>query len=128
MNLTHMLTLVALVQIGPSLILPVTFVKLHHCFLESYEPLNEIPFVHCGTVWINPITMQEYLLVRDQMLRFGNLLPHSLINPNHMVSMSMMIQLTPQMPLVSQVTWSSSLSTPQGQWCISSQEYPMIGR
>ena len=51
-------------------------------FLDFCDPMNEIPLAHCGTVWMGPTTMQEYLLVGDQMLWFRNLLPNSLINPN----------------------------------------------
>ena len=51
-------------------------------FLDFCDPMNEIPLAHCGTVWMGPTTMQEYLLVGDQMLWFRNLLSNSLINPN----------------------------------------------
>ena len=51
-------------------------------FLDSYEPINEIPLAHCGAVWTDPMTMQDYLLVSDQMLWFGDSLQNSLINPN----------------------------------------------
>ena len=51
-------------------------------FLDSYEPISEIPLAHCGMVWTDPTTMQDYLLVSDQMLWFGENLRHSLINPN----------------------------------------------
>ena len=51
-------------------------------FLDSYEPINEIPLAHCGMVWTDPMTTQDYLLVGDQMLWFGDSLQNSLINPN----------------------------------------------
>ena len=53
-------------------------------FIDFYDPIHEIPLARCGTMWTDPMTMQEYLLVRDQMLWFGNLLPNSLINPNQL--------------------------------------------
>jgi Reverse transcriptase (RNA-dependent DNA polymerase) len=51
-------------------------------FLDSYDPITEIPLGRCGTVWTDPKTTQEYLLVGDQMLWFGTLLANSLLNPN----------------------------------------------
>lgn len=53
-------------------------------FLESYDPVEEIPVARCATVWTSNETHQDYLLVCDQMLWFGNRLPHSLINPNQL--------------------------------------------
>jgi hypothetical protein len=50
-------------------------------FLDSYQPMNEILLARCGTVWTDPLTYQEYLLVGDQMLWFGSLFSHLLINP-----------------------------------------------
>ena len=51
-------------------------------FLESYEPVNEIPVARCCTIWTCPQMSQEYLLVGDQMLLSGTDLPNSHINPN----------------------------------------------
>ena len=51
-------------------------------FLDSYEPVPEIPVAQCATVWRDPWTLQEFLVVADQMLFFGTLMSHSLINPN----------------------------------------------
>ena len=51
-------------------------------FLSDYEPVTEIPLARCGTVWTSPDTGEEFLLVGEQMLWFGDSLPHSLINPN----------------------------------------------
>jgi hypothetical protein len=53
-------------------------------FLDSYQPVQEIPVARCCTVWTNQQDSMEYLLVGDQMLWFGTLLPHSLINPNQL--------------------------------------------
>jgi hypothetical protein len=53
-------------------------------FLESYQPIQEIPVARCCTVWTDQNTSIEYLLVADQMLWFGTLLPNSLINPNQL--------------------------------------------
>ena len=48
-------------------------------FLGSFEPVNEIPVAKCGMVYTSPVG-QEYLLVWDQMLWFGKLLPNSPMN------------------------------------------------
>jgi hypothetical protein len=53
-------------------------------FLASYQPVQEIPVARCSTVWTDQTDSTEYLLVGDQMLWFGTLLPNSLINPNQM--------------------------------------------
>jgi hypothetical protein len=53
-------------------------------FLESFEPVDEVPVARCGTIWTSPQTGKEYLLVADQMLCFGTQLPNSLLNPNQL--------------------------------------------
>jgi hypothetical protein len=53
-------------------------------FLDSYQPIQEIPVARCCTVWTNQDDSVEYLLVGDQMLWFRTQLPHSLINPNQL--------------------------------------------
>ena len=53
-------------------------------FLDSYAPVNEIPLARCGTVWTDPSSGGEYLLVANQMLWFGSSLSHSLLNPNQL--------------------------------------------
>jgi hypothetical protein len=55
-------------------------------FLESYQPISEIPVARCCTVWTDQHDSMEYLLVGDQMFWFGTLLPNSLINPNQIRS------------------------------------------
>jgi hypothetical protein len=41
--------------------------------LASYQPVQEIPVARCCTVWTDYLTdsMENYLLVEDQMLWFG---------------------------------------------------------
>ena len=51
-------------------------------FLDSYDPVTKVPVARCGTVWTNPDSGEETLLVHDQMLWFGSALPHALVNPN----------------------------------------------
>jgi hypothetical protein len=55
-------------------------------FLDTYQPITEIPVAQCCMVWTDHVDSQEYLLVRDQMLWVGTLLPNSLINPNQIRS------------------------------------------
>lgn len=50
-------------------------------FLESYGPVQDIQVGRCGTVWTDDYG-NDYLLVADQMLWFGELMENSLINPN----------------------------------------------
>jgi hypothetical protein len=47
-------------------------------FLDSYQPIQEIPGTTCCAVWMNQEESVEYLLVGNQMLWFGTQLPHSL--------------------------------------------------
>ena len=67
-------------------------------FLDSYQPTNEIPLARCATVWTNITTMQEYLLVCNQMLWFGNQLAHFLINPNHIQAYGILAYDDPYSP------------------------------
>jgi hypothetical protein len=53
-------------------------------FLDSYQPIQEIPVARCCTVWTNQDDSVKCLLVGDQMLWFGAQLPHTLINLNQL--------------------------------------------
>ena len=53
-------------------------------FLSTYDPVTSIPVAHCCMVWTCLATSMEWLLVADQMLWFGSILDHSLINPNQL--------------------------------------------
>ena len=64
-------------------------------FLSSYEPVPKIPLAHCCTVWTDQTDSTEYLLVGDEMLWFGTLLPHSLINPNQLWAYSLIVNDDP---------------------------------
>jgi hypothetical protein len=87
-------------------------------FLDFYQPVCEIHVARCCTVWTDQNDSSEYLLVGDQMLWFGTLLPNSLINPNQLrvygldvnddlIRLARFLASTAIMPL--------SLSIPQGQ-------------
>ena len=64
-------------------------------FLESYQPVQEIPVGRCCTVWTDQTDSMEYLLVGDQMLWFGNVLPNSLLNPNQMRAYGLIVNDDP---------------------------------
>jgi hypothetical protein len=53
-------------------------------FLDSYQPIQEIPIARCCTVWTNQDDSVKYILVGNQMLWFGTQLLHSLINLNQL--------------------------------------------
>ena len=82
-ELILMQTLVVLVPIGVSWSYTGEVCDVNP-FLDSYQPIQEIPVARCCTVWTDQDDSVEYLLVGDQMLWFGTLLPHSLINPNQL--------------------------------------------
>jgi hypothetical protein len=63
-------------------------------FLDLYQLISEIPVAQCCTVWTDQHNSMEYLLVRDQMLWFGTLLPNSLINPNQLHAYGLMLTMT----------------------------------
>ena len=58
-----------------------------HCevspFLSTYNPVQAVPIARCCTVWTSD-EGKEYLLVRDEMIWFGNTPANSLINPNQL--------------------------------------------
>ena len=66
-------------------------------YLPMYEAMNEIPVAGCGTVCTSPSMGQEYLLVGDQFLYFGTMLPHSVLNPNQIRAFDVDITTTPLM-------------------------------
>ena len=64
-------------------------------FLDSYHPKQQVPLARCATVWTDPDTSTEYLLVCDQMLWFGDALRNSLINPNQIRSYGLLVNDDP---------------------------------
>jgi hypothetical protein len=65
-------------------------------FLNSYDPVTEIPVARCCTVWTDQESSMEYLIVADQMLWFGTLMENSLINnPNQLRSYSVVVNDDP---------------------------------
>jgi hypothetical protein len=55
-------------------------------FSDKLDTVNDVPIVTGGTVWLNPTTGQEFLLVVHQGLWFGEEMENSLINPNQLRS------------------------------------------
>jgi hypothetical protein len=74
---------------------PIRTVTVH-----GYSPeLPAVPLIPVGsaaTVWTNPSTGTQYLLVVHQCLFFGNCLAHSLIFPNQMRAHGIIVDDTPQ--------------------------------
>jgi len=64
-------------------------------FLNSYDPVTEIPVARCCTVWTDQESSTEYLIVADQMLWFGTQLENSLINPNQLRAYGVMVNDDP---------------------------------
>ena len=65
-------------------------------FDESfYQARKDIPIVTAATLYTNPETGEEILLVIPQLLWFGTTLPHSLINPNQLRAFGHMVNNDP---------------------------------
>ena len=64
-------------------------------FLESYKPVKEISLVRVSTVWMDPNTSREYLIVGDQFICFVTIMNHPLINPNQVRIFNILVQYNP---------------------------------
>jgi hypothetical protein len=64
-------------------------------FLNSYDPVTEIPVARCCTVWTDQESSTEYLIIADQMLWFGTLMENSLINPNQLLAYGVVVNNDP---------------------------------
>ena len=53
-----------------------------HPFSDNYHSIPNVSIVEAGTVWTNPKTGKEYLIVLNEALWMGDVMSHSLINPN----------------------------------------------
>ena len=53
-------------------------------FLETYQPVTEIPVGTCITAYDDPASGQTFILQFHQALFFGNKMKVSLLNPNQM--------------------------------------------
>lgn len=62
---------------------PSRFVNVY-AYSEEYKPLKDIAIATVATVWVDPKTAQEYLLLINEALFFGKRMKHSLINPNQL--------------------------------------------
>ena len=78
-------------------------VILHHTgkvcevspYSDDYEAIKNIPVV-CGTMlWTDTVDNQEYILVFNESLWMGDLLTHSLINPNQLLAFGTDVQDNP---------------------------------
>ena len=99
-------------------------------FLTTYDPIQEIPVARCCTVWTSDQTGIDYLLVGDQMLWFGTLLPNSLLNPNQIRAFGLEVFDNPfndQEFGIDGLTLSSP-SIPRGRLCTSTRVFRLDGR
>ena len=55
-------------------------------FSPEYDSISNIPLVRAATIYTDPETGEERLLVVDQGMYFGKKMPHSLLNPNQIRS------------------------------------------
>jgi hypothetical protein len=53
-------------------------------YSSQYQPMKDIPIATVGTLWTHPQTKQDYILVVHEAIYFGDLLDHSLVNPNQL--------------------------------------------
>ena len=98
-----------------------------------YEAMNEIPVAGCGTVWMSPHTGNEYLLVGNQFLYFGMMLPHSLLNPNQIWAYNIEVNATLSIKWIQLLGMDcDDIYVPfailRGPWYTLSQEYRWTGR
>ena len=53
-------------------------------FLDSYQPVKEIPVAQVSTLWMDSTMSWEYLVVGDKFLWFVTMMDHLLNNPNQL--------------------------------------------
>ena len=53
-------------------------------FHSDLESMKNIPIATCATVYQDPVSLRQYILVYNEALYFGNTMGHSLLNPNQM--------------------------------------------
>ena len=53
-------------------------------YMQTYEPIKDVPIVWAATAWTNPETSQTFILDFFQVLWYGPKMPMSLINPNQL--------------------------------------------
>jgi len=65
-------------------------------FLDEYRPKSNIPIASCGTVWLDDLTGEQYLLVVHEGLFFGDRMKQSLLCPNQMRHSGLVVDDVPR--------------------------------
>ena len=55
-----------------------------YAYIQSYQPVENVPIVTGATAYDDPVTGQTYILIFHESLYYGTKLDHSLINPNEL--------------------------------------------
>jgi hypothetical protein len=53
-------------------------------FYDDFTPVPDVPIATVATTWSDPLTGKGYILIKNEVLYFGNKMDHSLINPNQL--------------------------------------------
>ena len=62
---------------------------------DAYEAIRDVAVVTGATVWTHPLDGQEYVLVFHKALWMGEMMDHTLINPNHLWAHGTFVQENP---------------------------------
>ena len=64
-------------------------------YTDSYEAIKGVPIVTGATAWTSTVNGQTYVLVLNEALWMGDVLEHSLINPNQLRHFGVTVQDNP---------------------------------
>ena len=64
-------------------------------YTDSYEAIKGVPIVTGATAWTSKVNGQTYILVFNEALWMGDVLEHSLINPNQLRHFGVTVQDNP---------------------------------
>ena len=62
----------------------------------EYQPMTDVPVTTCATVWVCPNTGENYLLVINEALYFGDRLDSSLLCPNQLRDNGLIVEDVPK--------------------------------
>lgn len=64
-------------------------------YRDDYEAATNVPIVHAATAWTSKRTGQTYILVLNEALWMGDVLDHTLVNPNQLRHFGVDVQDNP---------------------------------
>ena len=67
-----------------------------NAYSNDYKPKSGIPIATCATVWNNPDTGEDFMLVVNEALYFGDQLDCSLWNPNQLRAQGLVVNDVPR--------------------------------